>query len=416
MAGAPKTFDLRDVQPAPCDVLAEEEAIGVGLLPNKGPRLERVAPWLARAAEDELKARPDTSVSKARATMWLWCCCFYNCFCCCQSCFGPWCGDKFCFERAVCTKVTLRRDLWIGLAHFACFCIHTFFASWSFAAGAGKRMEIQIFRVQGRWNSTGADGYRYEVVPDYTVRIDYITGYFFALSAFAHLVWVVFGALPVSVPYLWRSLDRCIVPTRWLEYTASASLMMIAIAIISGTRDSNTLFGIFALCATTMLLGLVTEMHSRPEQTGVDDQGQPVYNYDKWGGDPAPVKWADFTVFYAAKKWRSYSWRVAPHLIGWIPYIGAWYLVLGGFLRQIFDLPQELRDRIPGFVIPAITGTFVIFSTFSFIQLRHQWTPPRNYWKTELWYCLLSATAKIYLGGLLLANVLLLGSVEESGI
>lgn len=34
--------------------------------------------------------------------------------------------------------------------------------------------------------------------------------------------------------------------------------------------------------------------------------------------------------------------------------------------------------------------------------------------KTELWYCFLSLTAKVFLGGLLLINVLAFASVEEA--
>lgn len=411
----PKTFAFDEIQPAPCRVLEEAEEVGTGLLPNDGQRLKRVAPWYADQTKNALAKRPETSVSKAKATLGLWCCCFYNIACCCctQLC-GPWCGDKFCIERAICARVTLRRDLWLGIAHFVCFVIHTIFAVWSFAAGYGKPMEVTINRVVPTWNSTGRNGYDYSLQPDFDIRVDTLCGGFFTLSAVFHFIWVSFGSFPASIPYLWRNIDRAIVATRWIEYSFSASLMLVAICIITGTRDEHTIFGVFMLCFTTQFLGLITEMLSRPEQVGVTEEGDPIYNMDKWAGDPDPVEWKDFNVNYAAKKWRSYSYRLLPHFVGWVPYLAAWFMVLSPFLRQIFDLPEELRNRIPGFVVPAVTGTFMIFSLFSFVQLRYQWTAPKHYWRTELWYCLLSATAKVYLGGLLLSNVLLLASVDEA--
>ena len=169
---------------------------------------------------------------------------------------------------------------------------------------------------------------------------------------------------------------------RFLEYSLSASLMLTAIGMITGLRDFNSMFGVFVLSFTTMFLGLITEMLSRPASP------------DKWEG--------------------SYGWRMFPHLIGWVPYIAAWCIVLGNFLRQIADLPQEQQDRIPPFVPWAIYGTAVVFTSFSFVQVRYQFTAPKHYWRSEIWYCVLSLFAKTYLGSLLYWNVLLAGSFDEA--
>ncbi len=37
-----------------------------------------------------------------------------------------------------------------------------------------------------------------------------------------------------------------------------------------------------------------------------------------------------------------------------------------------------------------------------------------HYWKTEVWYCLLSATSKMLLGQLLYQNVIYLGDFNEA--
>lgn len=145
--------------------------------------------------------------------------------------------------------------------------------------------------------------------------------------------------------------------------------MLVAIGMISGLRDGATMLGIFALSFTTMLCGILTELHSRPESP------------EKWAGDPDPVEWKDFNYSAFVAKFRSYTWRMAPHFVGWVPYVVAWFLVLNNFYRQIADLPQELQDMIPWFVPVAINGTVATFSSFTFVQWRYQWTKPEMYWK-----------------------------------
>lgn len=158
--------------------------------------------------------------------------------------------------------------------------------------------------------------------------------------------------------------------------------MLAAIGMITGLRDYNSLLGVFVLSFTTMFLGLITEMLSRPTSEGL------------WN--------------------ESYKWRMFPHFIGWVPYITAWYIVLGNFFRQIADLPQDQQDRMPSFVPWAIYGTAVIFTSFAFVQIRYQLTAPEHYWRSEMWYCVLSLFAKSYLGSLLYWNVILAGSFDEA--
>eukprot|EP00966_Prymnesium_polylepis_P307107 7096869-Prymnesium_polylepis.1 len=48
----------------------------------------------------------------------------------------------------------------------------------------------------------------------------------------------------------------------------------------------------------------------------------------------------------------------------------------------------------------------LIFTSFTFVQLRYQWTAPKWYYRSELAYCVLSATAKVYLGAILFLGIL----------
>ena len=58
-------------------------------------------------------------------------------------------------------------------------------------------------------------------------------------------------------------------------------------------------------------------------------------------------------------------------------------------------------------MLQQIYGTFLIFTQFAFVQIVFQRLNPGFYWATELAYCILSLTAKLYLGLFLLINVIM---------
>lgn len=374
-----------------------------------------------------------TSVGRAKASAYLFGCCLYNCCCCCcGNAFGPWCGKEFCLSGAVCYELRLRREQWLAIIHTLCFCVHTGFAIASFVAGSGKPMEVDIFRVVPSWNNTGRNGYDFAVKQDFQVRIDTVTGLFFLLSATFHFVWV-FGSICSCLPmwdWMISYIDDCfcfwyaalslepitnthiLAPTtpdfqlapaclcrRFVEYSLSASLMLMAIGMITGLRDGYSMFAVFMLSFTTMLLGIITEMLSRP------------CGPDRWQGDPDPKRPGPNDT---RLRIRNYMWRMFPHFVGWVPYCAAWFIVISNFFRQIDDLPDNVRNRIPWFVPWAIYGTALTFTSFAFVQARYQWTAPKHYWRSEIIYAMLSLTAKLYLGGLLYWNVILAGSFEDA--
>ena len=165
--------------------------------------------------ENIAKSKDATSVPRARASVYLFGCCFYNCLCCLPSrwtrwCFGPLCGNEFCCKQAICCQVELRRDRWLGLTHTVCFVVHLSWAIASFTAGAGKDMEVDIFRVKPAWNNTGRNGYDFEVEKAFDIRIDTVTGLFFLLSALSHSVWALASiASPTVWGWLTSYIDNC---------------------------------------------------------------------------------------------------------------------------------------------------------------------------------------------------------------
>lgn len=84
---------------------------------------------------------------------------------------------------------------------------------------------------------------------------------FFFLSAAAHLI--------IATVYNKKynsDLDKGINKARWIEYSISASIMMVSIALLVGVYDLMSLVMIFALTAVMNLMGLVMEVHNQTTQ------------------------------------------------------------------------------------------------------------------------------------------------------
>ena len=81
---------------------------------------------------------------------------------------------------------------------------------------------------------------------------------FFALSAVAHLYIATVGFERYK-----KGLKNGINKARWYEYSLSASVMIVLIAILSGIFDAGTLLALFALTAVMNLMGLMMEVHNQ---------------------------------------------------------------------------------------------------------------------------------------------------------
>jgi sulfite exporter TauE/SafE len=84
-----------------------------------------------------------------------------------------------------------------------------------------------------------------------------VAGFFF-LSAIAHLVIATIANKTYN-----QDIQRGINKFRWFEYASSASIMMVAIALLVGVYDAMSLIMIFSLVAIMNLLGLVMEVHNQ---------------------------------------------------------------------------------------------------------------------------------------------------------
>ena len=223
-------------------------------------------------------------------------------------------------------------------------------------------------------NNQTDDGPNFVIIPNYSetgrLPLTILTAVFFLLSCIAHggnaLLWRSFYE---------RELERCRVTTRWVEYFLSAPVMILAIAYGAGIREYTLLLAIAMLVAATIPFGFLTEVLAEPA---------------------SELSWV-----------RSYPFRITPHLLGYIPQLAAWMIIL-------FNLYDEGgNERAPDFVYIIIWTQLVLFCSFGIVQLVQQRYPPRAFYKGEIAYQWLSLISKGLLGGLLLVNVLVLGSFDE---
>lgn len=148
----------------------------------------------------------------------------------------------------------------------------------------------------------------------------------------------------------------------------------------------------------TQCFGYYTEVLSKPEDLGPDTR---------------PQRWAINSDSEAGKLIPAIVQRLAPHLLGYVPYITVWAILGHSFFYNVGggDGPGP-----PAFVYIIVVGQFAVFTGFGIAQLAtqvHEYGPSWNFW-AEFSYQVLSLLAKGLLGLTLVANVLLYTSFDEA--
>lgn len=221
------------------------------------------------------------------------------------------------------------------------------------------------------YNATGS----WELLPSFQVSGELaftaLTAVFFLLSSLFHAL----NATLLRHLYL-SQLSQCLTPTRWIEYSFSAPVMILLIAYTLGVRDRATLYCIAVLVGITMPFGYWTEQLGRPQ------------SLDAW---KHPLKI-----------------RLLPWVIGHVPQVTAWFFIALQFYDGAFD-----SSRIPWFVYLILWVEVLLFFSFGFVSLAVQLATPRYFYRGELAFQALSLTSKGLLGSILLANVLMLSRFED---
>ncbi len=91
-----------------------------------------------------------------------------------------------------------------------------------------------------------------------SIQLAPLVALFLLISAIAHFTLATIG-------YNWykRKLKKHINPARWYEYSISASLMIVIIAMLTNILDLGTLIALFTLTAVMNLCGLMMELHNQ---------------------------------------------------------------------------------------------------------------------------------------------------------
>ncbi|WP_268895801.1 heliorhodopsin HeR [Halosimplex salinum] len=184
-------------------------------------------------------------------------------------------------------------------------------------------------------------------VPWVDVQLPLLVAGFLFLSALAHalIATVRYGAY---VEYLERGMN----PYRWYEYSVSASLMIVVIAMLAGVWDLGTLIALFGLVAVMNLCGLLMEQRNQATDR------------------------TDWTAYYVGT------------LAGLIP----WVVIGVTFVGSVVAAGSEF----PEFVIYIYVSIFVFFNLFALnmvLQYRETWRWT-DYLFGEKTYIVLSLVAK----------------------
>jgi len=150
---------------------------------------------------------------------------------------------------------------------------------------------------------------------------------------------------------------------RWVEYSLSASVMMVAIALLVGVYDAMSLVMIFALTSAMNIMGLVMEIHNQTTQK---------------------------------TNWLSYWIGCVAGAIPWI--VIAFYFWLGA----------DNGSKAPDFVYWIFVSIFIFFNCFAVnMVLQYKKIGPwKNYVYGERAYIILSLVAKSLLAWQVFAGTL----------
>ena len=259
---------------------------------------------------------------------------------------------------------------------------------------------LLVYSTNLSWVENSTNALRPEYIVSGEISLPWLTASFFFLSALMHGIVAGFNwkqawasdtqerrVITTWQGWYYRWMHECRQPLRWAEYSISASVMLIVIAISSGVAHVYMLVLIFCSSFATMTYGhFAEELHGRPV---------------KEPNDGKPQEWKQSSVFL----------RVYPNLLGWVPFGAVWGVLLHSFNSNTGD-----GGGPPTFVYVIVYGQFVAFLTFCVTQLLLLFHPrgPAFYVWGEVSYLVLSFASKGFLGITLFASVIAFDSLEAA--
>jgi len=247
-------------------------------------------------------------------------------------------------DRPEVTQIQLRTVFWLNIVAF-------FFQALAGGALIGltdPKKRYYIYTYFPAVNSNGIPTGAAVADEIFYIPLGYLSAAFLLLSAIDHFL--VFTVAKSSYEVgLVNEYNKY----RWIEYSISASVMRVMIAILSGISDVHTLILIFGLTATTMLFGLAFELENSNRPLG-------------------QIKWSNF-------------W------FGFVPHLFSWAIIFSYFFVGV-----SRSGNPPAFVWSIIIILFALDLSFA-IVLFFQWRGRGCWYKYvngEIGFILLSLTSK----------------------
>ena len=168
-------------------------------------------------------------------------------------------------------------------------------------------------------------------------------------------------------------------PLRFIEYSFSASIMLISIALLNGITDINLIISIGILNGITDInliisIGILTTC----------------------------CQLCGLVVEYIEEN----KIKILVHLIGWLQFCWAYGIIIDAFIVSIQESNTNSGTQPPTFVYIIVIILFLLYSSFGLIQLSELIVDINPYTKEKL-YVILSLTSKLILGWMIFSNVLL---------
>jgi hypothetical protein len=298
---------------------------------------------------------------------------------------------------------------------------------------------------------TGSDVVTLSVMPfpkrtDYYLSIVGLTLSFFALS-FTFQLATEFIGKPIdkkkkSFCHLYQNMfssdyqkddNGMVLKINWLryvEYSISASIMMLAISLVAGIYDFDLLLCIFFLTWACMLCGYGSEVLIRIRQVlytkkiagnqvaPLEQSSQPLLN--DVGRDNVNEKDKKLhEIISNLSLWGA----IGMHIVGWVCVVVPWYIImthnlsLWGSSDKLSDCLNNMKVPIPqgvpacsvrrtveppSFVWGIMISQMLLFLLFGFVQVFQIFYPARRY-EAEVTYIFLSMSAKLILGSFIAA-------------
>ncbi|WP_436794137.1 heliorhodopsin HeR [Actinospongicola halichondriae] len=238
--------------------------------------------------------------------------------------------------------------------------LHAVSGALMLALGDGTfELPVSVFSLGGPPGTSLADGDLYEVVG---VPLALGTAGFLFLSALFHGIIATVG-FDRYLDELRHGRNRF----RWIEYSLSATLMIVLIALVTGIADLAALIAIAIVNATMILCGWLMEVANPPG--------------------------------------RERTWWT-PFVVGSIAGAGPWIAIVAVLVS---NATRDGAATPPGFVYGIIVSIFLLFNCFAL----NQWLQFRgrgrfaDYLHGERVYIVLSLVAKSALAWQIFANTLI---------